>query len=237
MADSFVETLQQASQDQKGLKFLLIYYILNPKVYSGEIELTNETEIITFYPIGTYQTFSDAFKVLTSIMKKIEVGRFKIIHVGTSSSLTNVPTDSVLNNVWHKLSADRLEALYHTQVEQAKSTTTRPNIDKENELAEDITNIEYLRDNFSNLCFNTYALQRCDDQHRQIIEAIETRKANCWKYLANHPTDDFDTLVKIYEDRLPKRGEGHLVKFFTEKILDKVDGIPQILHKNEDKST
>lgn len=229
--DTFIETLRQASNEQEGFNFLLIYYILNPKVYNGEIKLTAETEIITFYPVGTYQTFSDAFKVLKTIMEKIDFGRFKIIQIGTSSSLTNTPTKSILNSMWDKLPADKLEALH--LAEQTKAATAA----KEDKAPEyDVNNpdsIEYLRDNFSNLCFNTYALQRCDEQHQQIIEAIEMRRANCWKYLANHSPDDFDTLLAIYQERLPKRGESQLIRFFTNHITDKIDGIPQILHKNE----
>jgi hypothetical protein len=232
MADDFVDVLLQASHKQNGHKFLLIYYILNPKVYSGELPLTNETEIITFYPVGTYRTFNEAFKVLVDIMKKIETGRFKIIHIGTSSTLTNVPTKSVLNTMWDKLSTEQLSLAHQnelnsvTTIDKAKEEATKINID-------DPDSIEYLRDNFSNLCFNNYALQRCDEQHRQIIEAIELRKANCWKYLETHPVSDFDVLKGIYEERLPKRGESHLVNFFTEHISNMIDGVPKILHKNE----
>lgn len=233
MSDEFVNVLSRASQQQQGLKYLLIYYIVNPKIYGDDIKLDRQTDLLTFYPVGTYSSFSSAFEVLTSIMKQIEVGRFKIIHIGTSSTINNMPTNSVLNTLWDKLPSSKLEELHLNSLKSNENVKVKDEIKHEQSTSQDVESIEYLRDNFSNLCFNHYALERCDEQHQQILEAIELRKTNCLKYLNIHGNDDFDKLIKIYEERLPKRGEGHLVKFFTSKILNKVDGIPEILHKKE----
>lgn len=225
MSDQFLEVLRNASQQQTGNEFILLYYIINPKIYQGE-PVTTQTTIATFYPVGTYKTYSDAFKVLSEIVRKIEHGRFRIMKVGKSSAVNNAPNNSVLNTLWDKYPAERLEEIYHADIAQPVKQAVNYDIDN-------IDSIEYLRDNFSNLCFNHYALSRCDEQHQQILDAIEMRKTNCWKYLAIHGNDDFDQLTKIYEERLPSVGEGHLVGFFTQKIAEKVDGIPKILHKDE----
>ena len=225
MSDQFLEVLRAASQQQTGDEFILLYYIINPKIYQGE-PINMQTNIVTLYTVGTYKTYSNAFKVLSDIIRKIEHGRFRIVKTGKSSAINNAPNNSVLNTLWDKYPTEKLEEIHLDEISEPAKQPAKYDIDN-------IDSIEYLRDNFSNLCFNHYALSRCDEQHQQILDAIETRKTNCWKYLALHESSDFDELKRIYEERLPAVGEGHLVGFFTQRIAEKVDGIPKILHKDE----
>lgn len=229
MSDEFIEVLKSVSEQQDGHKYLLLYYILNPKLYDHNTKLTNETDVITFYPVGTYRTFSDAFKALADIMKRVQYGRFKIMHVGTSSTLNNTPVKSELNSpkTWENMSEDKLKEIHFREISPVEQITI------ERDHKDDINSIEYLRDNFSNLCFNTYALERLDEQHEMVLSSIKQRRENCWRYTRIHGSKDFEKLLEIYQERLPNRGESHLVSFFSQHLLDTIDGIPQILHKDD----
>lgn len=232
MTDSFEHILTSTSSKQKGKKFLLMYYIINPDIYNKDNNIDIGEDISSIYPVGTYDSYKEAFCIMTGIMKNINIGKFKIIKIGSGGILSNKKIDSSLNDYWNTLDASRLLEIDKAEKESQIRKDQAEDIQKEQEDAKDESCIDYLRDNFSNLCFNLYALDQLHVKRIQLEESIEARRNNCRKYIINNGNESLDQLNTLYKERLPKRGEEQLIGFFTEKLMDKIDGIPRILHKN-----
>ena len=230
MSETFETILRRESSKQKGKSYLLIFYIINPKLLNGELK-TEDVHVCSFCPIGTYDSYEEAFTAMSEIMRTVEVGRCKITKIGYGGIFSNKVIKSVLNDNWDKLSADQLLETDRLEREQRERKEIAESNKKDELESKDTSSIHFFRDNFSNLCFNVLGLEETNKRLIELRHAVETRRSACLEYLTLNGQDKISELRSWYEVNLPIKREQHLVHFFTEKLDDLIDGVPKILHK------